>query len=207
MPEARYEDTSAHALRLRLYKGSLKRSDFAVFERGQATRRDVRIDAAVIGSSHWMEVRAGTFTITEMLACQPVTARRALAVWRPGEAGIDRTLEELARYRFAAEIVSAGEAEAGLIHLRGLIDLAGMLPTEVGLAFEFPTLDSGPFAAETLVWAAATAEGVSARTAHSYPSEGLVVLSRTDILFAPAARRPPIKEVAASVHSPGGFRA
>ena len=207
MPEARYEDTSAHALRLRLYKGSVARSEFAVFARGQATRCDVQIDAAVIGSSHWMEVRSGTFAMTEMLACQPAIAKRALAVWRPGEAAIERAVGEVARYRFAAQVVSAGEAEAGLIHLRELIDLAGILRTEVGLAFAFPTLDSGPFAAETLVWAAATAEGVSARTAHSYPSEGLVVLSRTDILLAPAARRPPTKELAASVHSLGGFRA
>lgn len=207
MPDARYEDTSANALRLRLYMGSVERSEFAVFARGQATRRDVQIDAAVIGSSHWMEVRTGTLTITEMLACQPASAKSALAVWRPGEAGIEQALEEVARYRFAAQVVSAREAEAGLIHLRELIDLAGMLPTEVGLAFEFPTLDSGPFAAETLVWAAATAEGVSARTAHSYPSEDLVVISRTEIHLAPAARQRATKELAASVPSQGGFRA
>ena len=207
MPEVRYEDTSAHALRLRLYMGSVDHSGLTVFARGQAIRHEVRIDAAVIGSSHWMEVRGGTFAITEMLACQPATAKRALALWRPGEAAIERAVEEVARYRFAAEVVSAEEAEAGLIHLRELIDLAGMLRTEVGLAFEFPTLDSGPFAAETLVWAAATAEGVSARTAHSYPSEGLVVLSRTDMLLAPAARQRPTKELAASVQSLGGFPA
>lgn len=197
--EMRYEDTSSHALRLRLYNSSVERSRFAVFARGHAIRRDVQIDAAVIGSSHWMEVRAPSFAITEMLACQRAPGGRAFAVWRPGEAAIKHELKGGARYRFEAEVVSMEEAEGRLTALRELLDLARMVQSEVGLAFEFPTLETGPCGAETLVWAAVTEEGVTARTSHSYPSEGVVVLSRTDIRLASAACRSLPREFAASV--------
>ena len=200
MTDARYEDTSASALRLRLYDGFVDRSDFAVFASGRALCSGIEVDAAVIGSSHWMEVRMdGGVALTEVLACQPASAGRTLAVWRPGEAAIESAVRDVARYRFEAQVVSRDLADAELSRLRRLIGFASLVATEVGLAFEFPTAAGGSGTAETLVWAAATAAGVTARTAHSYASEGLVVLSSTEIQLAAANRQRAGYELVASV--------
>ena len=190
MTEPRFFDKSAHSLRLRLYEGRVDRSALAVFAQGRAARKDIQIDAAVIGSSHWIEIRAGELVLTEMLACQPAPAGRPIAVWRPGEAGIDKIVRDAVRYAFDAQVQSRVDATAELVRLREGIDRAHARTAEVGLAFNFPTPDGGGGAAETLIWAAATGSGVAARTAHSYPSEGLVVVSRTEMRLAPAGGVP-----------------
>ncbi len=189
MTDARYEDTSAFALRLRLYDGFVDRSGFTVFAHGRAHCSGIEVDAAVIGCSHWMQVRSNGAALTELLACQPAPAGRTLAVWRPGEAAIEHAVRDTGRYRFEARVVSSELADGELGGLRELIDFASMVPAEVGLAFEFPSPEGGAGTAETLVWARLTAEGVKARTAHCYSSEGLVVLSSTDIRI-PAPTRP-----------------
>ena len=188
MREPRFFDKSAHSLRLRLYDGRVDRSALAVFAQGSAVGNAIQIDAAVIGSSHWMELRAGDLVLTEMLACQPAPAGRPLEVWRPGEAGIDRIVRSAVRYAFDARVLSRADASAELVRLSNGIGGAHARPAEVGLAFEFPAPDGGECGAETLVWAAVTGSGATVRTAHTYPSEGLVVVSRTEMRLALAGR-------------------
>ena len=189
MTDARYEDKSASALRLRLFEGFVDRSGFNVFARGRALREGVEVEAAVIGSSHWIEVRARSLALTEILACQPPPAGRTVAVWRPGEGAVERAASAQARYRFEARIARLAEARGELARLRELISLATMASDEVGLACEFPAPDGSSRGAETMVWSVATEQGVSVRTAHSYASEGLVVLTHTGIRLANACRK------------------
>lgn len=198
MPDASYEDTSANALRLQLYDGLVDRFDFPMFARGRAWADGTEVAAAVIGSSHWMEVRMGGVALTEMLACRTAPAGEPLAVWRPGEAAVEFTVKGGARYRFEAEVVPRSQAAAELRRLRELIGFANLVPAEVGLRFEFPSPEGESGSAETLVWAAATAGNVKARTAHCYPSEELVVLSTTEIRRAVATQQLAQREILAS---------
>ena len=181
MIETPYKDLSAHALRLRLYAGRVDWPDITVFSRGRAVRGDLEIDASVIGSSHVMEVRSGSLALTELLACDAPASAQPLAHWRPGDSAVEYAARGEACYRFDASVLGLKGSSVELGRLRDLISRAGLSPSEIGLAYRFPSGFDGPWTAETLVWAAATSEGVIARTAHTYPSEGLVVLSWTRI--------------------------
>lgn len=195
----RFKDLSAHALRLRLYAGPLDWPEVTVFSRDRAVGGDIEIDASVIGSSHVMEVRSGTLALTELLACEAPSSAQPLAFWRPGDAAIEYAARGQLRYRFAASVLERNDSSAELSQLRQLVRDAGRSPVEVGLAYRFPSAVNGPWTAETLVWASAKPRGVIARTAHSYPSEGLVVLSSTSIQIAAAIRDPVEPELALAV--------
>ena len=198
MPDASYEDTSANALQLQLYDGFVDDSDFPMFACGRAWAKGTEVSAAVIGSSHWLAVRIGGVGLTEMLACRTAPAAKPLAVWRPGEAAVEFAVKGGARYRFEAEVVPQSQAASQLHRLRELISFATLVPEEVGLQFEFPSPEGEFGSAETLVWAAATAGSVKARTAHCYPSEELVVLSTTEIRRAVATQLLAQRELLAS---------
>ncbi len=194
-----YKDLSAHALRLRLYEGTVAWPDVTVFSSGRAVRGDLEIDASVIGSSHLIEVRRGALALTELLACEAPSSAQPLVLWQPGDSAIEYAVRGELRYRFEASVLGRDRSTVELRQLRDLIIGAGRSVSEVGLANRFPSAVDGPSAAETLVWAAARPQGVIARTAHSYPSEGLVVLSSTKIQLAAAMRESSSLELAVSV--------
>ena len=188
MIEIPYKDLSAHALRLRLYAGLVDWPGITVFARGRAVRGDLAIDASVIGTSHVMEVRSGSLALTELLACDAPASTRPVVLWQPGDSAVEYVGRGDACYRFDANVLGLERSADELSQLRKLIRGARMSSTEVGLAYRFPSGIDGPWTAETLVWAAAMPGGVVARTAHTYPSEGLVALSRTRIELVVAAR-------------------
>lgn len=186
MTKIRYQDESAQALRLSLCEGPANWEGHSLLARGEAFQASVGIDAAVIGSSHLLEVRTAGLTFTETLACRSSAAGRPLASWRPGESAVECALPDATVYRFEARLVDWREANSETARLRALIGSAAAVRAEVGLAFRFPAAAGGA-GAETLVWAAVAPNGVTARTAHAYPSEGLVMLSETRIALAAAA--------------------
>lgn len=122
-------------------------------------------------------------------------------MWRPGGSPVEARTRTGGLYRFEARIAAWERLRAELAELRELVAVASLVPTEVGLAFEFPCREDGLQRAETLVWAAVTEDGVSARSAHSYPSEGLVVISATDIRLAAAPRDRLERDFVASVRT------
>ncbi len=184
---AAYKDSSAHALRLRLYRGTVNRHDHTVFASGSVSRAGLRIEASVIGSSHVMEVRGRDLALTELLACEQLSRDGPVATWAPGDPGVEYLGIPNRRYRFEASVTDMRRSSEQIDALRFLIDRAREMPTQLGLSYRFPGGMNGSHAAETLVWAAATEGGVVARTAHSYPSESLVVQSLTTIELAEVA--------------------
>lgn len=182
-----FKDVSAHALRLRLYAGSVEFPDAAVFSRGRAACGELEIDARVIGASHVMEVRRSSLALTELLACDAPPAAQPLVLWQPGDTAVEYAGWNSLSYRFEASVLELDNAGDQLPDLRDLIRHANQSRSQIGLAFRFPSRVDGPWTAETLVWAAVHPEGVTARTAHSYPSEGLVAISSTTITIAAGA--------------------
>lgn len=186
MSDPGFKDGSAAGLRLRLYDGPLDRNGIGVLATGSAGGCGVRLEAAVIGASHLIEVRTGGSVFTEMLACRPAPSAAPAAEVAPGRGEVERTLPCGARYRFRARTVAWPQPQEALERLRERIRRCAAEPSEVGLTYRFP---GGPvsadYSAETLVFAAARADAVVARTAHCYPSEGLVVLSSSRIALRP----------------------
>ncbi len=181
-----YKDESALALRLRLYAGAVDRSQMIVLAHSRASAGAVGVDGAVIGASHLLEIRTPDWTLTEVLACRGAAAGRPLAMWRPGDAGVDLELREGDRYRFEARLAAWREALPEVARLRQRIDAAARSAAQIGLRYRFPSAAGGASTPETLVWVTAHPRGVTAATAHSYPSEGLVALSLTEMTLESA---------------------
>ena len=199
MNKVRYKDESARDLRLRVYEGSVDRSALCVLASGSARWAGVEIDAAVIGSSHLIEVRAADFTLTEMLACEAAPTGRPLAEWRPGEAILNRVLKFEETYSFQGRSLGWEEAQWDLDSIRQLVVGAAGSSDSVGLAYQFPASREGVDPAETLVWAAVTRGGVKIKSAHCYPSERLVVVSSTTLNLAAGIAGRPGKGMLATV--------
>ena len=193
-----YKDSSARALRLRLYEGPVGSHGPQVLASGTANRDDIRIHASVIGSSHVMEVRGRDVTLTELLACEPLATGSPVALWEPGGPVIEYVGREGVRYSFEARTMDWDRAVPEFDLTRSLILSAEDSSSELGLAFRFPDGRSSHRAAETLVWAAACDGGVRARTVHSYPTEGLVVVSETTIEMARTEAVGPQAEIGAA---------
>ncbi len=184
MPDPAVADASAGALRLRLYERALDRAGIRVLAKGRVRQPGVRLEAAVIGSSHLIEVSAGGMVFTELLACRPAPAAVPDAEVAPGPGRVERVLANGGRYRFDGRTVAWPQPRLDLDRLRDRIRGSQSDPGAVGLAYRFPGSAGGvDYAAETLVFAAARSRGVVARTAHCYPAEGLVVLSSSEITF------------------------
>ena len=182
------KDESAGALRLRLYNRALDRTTLGVLATGSAGRSGVRLEAAVIGSSHLIEVRLGRTVFTEMLACGPGPSGSVDADLDPGWGAVERVIGNGGCYRFQARTLEWPRPRAELERLRERVCRCAANSSEVGLAYRFPdgaAAGIGEYPPETLVFAAARENTVVARTAHCYPSEGLVVLSASEIRLRP----------------------
>ncbi len=188
---ASYKDSSAHQLRLRLYSRAENWRGPTVFANGAASRGGLAVEAWIIGSSHVLEVHARDFSLTELLACEPLSRGCPVALWAPGDPVVEYTGIPDARYRFEASVMDSNQSSAELPELRRLIDHAEGKPHELGLSYRFPGAGGQGSVAETLVWATAIDGAVVARTAHSYPSEALVVMSLSEIQLAATARANP----------------
>ena len=186
MLDPRFSDDSAAALRLRLYDRALDRSSIGVLVAGAAGGSGVVLEAAVIGASHFIEVRANGTVFTEMLACRAVPEAEPTADLAPGRGTVDRVLAGGSRYRFTACTLEWPQSKRDLDRLRDRISKCQSEPSEIGLSYRFPdTSARAEFSPETLVFAAARQYSVVVRTAHCYPSEGLVVFSSSDLALRP----------------------
>ncbi len=174
----RYKDESAHALRLRLCSGTVDRSQFEILRSATAKAPGIEIRASIIGASHLIEYRVGDEVLTEVLACQ---STEQPGLWRPGDGAVELDLRSERTYRFNCQTATLDSAELALAALRQ--QPARPSPSEFSISFEFPSAQGSDLQAETIVAARFDGPRRSAtiRTAHSYPGEGLVVLSQSEV--------------------------
>ena len=201
-----YRDQSAADLRLHVVEGEIDTRHFSVFESTTRTVGRIRVEAGIIGASHFVEcVQAvgieGTRrrALTEVFACEAVADKHLVyaadlaALPRP----LSLRLDSGVAYRFEHRVTNIDSSARELDDLRSKIKTASGADT-LGLSRAFPGVAGQ--AAETLVWVRVGADGpssshshsisLSIETAHCYPNEAAVVLSRSAIVLARAG--PPI---------------
>jgi hypothetical protein len=175
--EGDYIDQHPDALRLTLVEGDLDRSMFCEFATQRLNTARVRIRAAIIGASHVVTISTDSFSLHEVFACVDLPN---IACWSIGDTGVlavERELPGLA-YSFSAERVDWVNPEPP-----ALVSMTNRARQErqgvIGLVQEFPRGDL-PAIPKTVITAQyeEAARRVIIDTAHSYPSQGLV-LSRS----------------------------
>ncbi len=177
-----YQDDSARRLRLTLVEGELEGADLRVLARAeQRFGAQIRVAAAIIGSSHVIRYAVGACVWHEVFACVPLAAGPRRLYTAPVAAltePVALTPDARTRYTFSATLTDWSAGAAALRRLERQVKTGDGL----GLVYQFPTtphLDDPP---QTIVSArlAAPQAMVIVETAHSYPNEGAIVLTRAD---------------------------
>lgn len=203
---AGYCDQSAAALRLSLLRGPVELAGFSVLEEKRINLTWIRVRAQIVGASHVLRFESGGFSAHEVFACADMNDETGCVFSAPVSelpASIEHAIAEGVRYRFRSRTVSLERGRAAVEDLESRIRAADALSptaTAVGLDFTFPSSDEypatatatpqpvGTVAPRTLVWVQVddASREVQARTAHSYPNEGSVVLSDSCLLLGSA---------------------
>lgn len=201
-PGATYLDQSAGALRLQLHAGALDRRALPVLCRAELRTSEWRLSAHIIGASHWLrfEARAdaGTPALHEVFACARLGAQRPLGRARVGES-LERSVPGAGgawRYRFESLVLDARRGRDALEGLETRVQRTPGTATahdDLALVHRFPVDRSAVSSAlggpRTLVAAARAERAIVVDSAHVYPNEDRVVLSRTSLSpLQPAAK-------------------
>ena len=175
-----YQDDSARRLRLTLVEGELEGANLRVLARAeQRFGAQIRVAAAIIGSSHVIRYAVGACVWHEVFACVPLAAGPRRLYTAPVATltePVALTPDAWTRYTFSATLTDWSAGAAALHRLERQVKIGDGL----GLVYQFPTtphLDDPP---QTIVSARRTAaqSGVIVETVHSYPNEGAIVLTR-----------------------------
>lgn len=183
-----YKDQSASELRLSLLGGDLDLCQFNVLDADSIERRGMRIDASIIGASHVLRLSSKrSRMLHEVLACTDVQARS-----RPLFSG---SVEELppslqlcvgggVSYHFESRVSDSLQGARGLAALERRIAVAAARPDEIGLCHRFPRPSGAVGAPVTLVHVSdgGAVLGLRVTTAHSYPNDGAIVFSHTQLV-------------------------
>ena len=175
-----YQDDSARRLRLTLVEGELDGTELRVLARAeQRFGAHIRVAATIIGSSHVIRYAVGACVWHEVFACVPLPAGQRRLYTAPVATltkPVELTPDAQTRYTFSATLTDWSAGAAALRRLERQVEGGDGL----GLVYQFPTvphLDDPP---QTIVSArlAAPQSVVIVETAHSYPNEGAIVLTR-----------------------------
>lgn len=176
-------DQSPDALRLSVVEGDLDRTQFTCLEGGIFAHLGVRIDATVIGASHIVSFVTDTFRLNEVFACAGLNG---VSSWTLGQLighSVERQLPGM-RYEFTARHVEWGETEPSEVAALSDAALCSKEAGGIGVIQDFP-IGSLPVTPKTILVGYASRErrGIVMETAHSYPTQGLV-LSRSELFYS-----------------------
>ena len=167
--------------------GAVDPRRFRLYATGELRSAALGLRAAIVGASHWLEVRADDGPpLTELVVCADgLAGSRDTQRLIDLDAPVARCTTSSLRYRFVRSVETGRAAGAALSSLEARISRAAARAEEIGLSYTFPAAgrDAGSLEPRTLVWARLVDAGLGAqaRTAHVYPNDAVVVLTETRI--------------------------
>lgn len=179
-----YKDEHSRDLRLHLFRGALELEAFPVLRRAHGRMGEFEVDASIIGASHAVQIRRGSETITEVLACHveavDLYADQLVDVW--SNASVKARPTPGVDYQFRLDVRPLEGTRSQIARFRESLASANELGS-IGLAFQFPqkTMETP----ETLLRVSAGEKDLRIESVHVYPGEQAAVFSET--LLAPFA--------------------
>jgi len=183
-----YKDEHSQDLRLHLFRGPLALEAFPVLERVGRRVGEFEVDACIIGASHAVQIRRGSETLTEVLACHveavDLYADRLVGVWRADE--IRTKAGDGLDYRFRVDIAPLNGARDRISRFRESAVTAEQ-EGAIGLTFRFPQKTAET--PETLLRVSADETDLRIESIHVYPGEHAAVISETRLVPRTATSR------------------
>ncbi len=185
MPGPGYIDQSAMDLRLHLFEGKLPRDQLRILVSDVYKTEYFNIEAGIIGASHFLTSSSKEGCINEVFACQTIETKIPAVFNGPLKnlhKTVSYTLHGGMEYCFKSEILKLNEKSTieKLTWIRDHAMQARNLPAELGMRHQFTPLNGA--SPETILWLSPTSTTeIKILTAHSYPNEGNVVLTTSEI--------------------------
>ena len=187
-----YKDQSAAELRLHVLADRVDFQHFRPLATVRLEQPQFQVQTSIIGASHIIHIAYDkTHHVCEILACTdiPPALQPAFSDWivnlvRP----IDLQLTPALHYHFAAQRTDSQRGQLAFQALAQRIVQASAdtaRSSSVGLDYSFPATPRGP-APQTLVWVMLDKpnQGVTVKTAHSYPNEDTIIFSDSCVTFS-----------------------
>lgn len=173
-------------LRFTFLEGALDKSTLHILEEGSLSGR-ISLEAGVIGASHFVSYLIdGKGVLNEVFACMELNPSAKAHCGPLGEisGSVDLSFPSFGvKYRFVPLVKGWEKAQVYLQKIEHKIAKINetKLENSLGLRFDFPANKEGRVP-KTLVWVNQSSESeVTVETVHSYPHEGLVVFTRSNM--------------------------
>jgi hypothetical protein len=182
MTHLTYVDQSADNLRLNLVEGIVDKKLLNVLSTGGVDLSYGRIEAGIIGASHYLEFTRpdGSIAFTEVFACIDVaSSNQVLSEKLQNVASLNKEFGDI-NYDFSSCKLNWKEGKEKYNELLGLVH-SDHDDLHIGLQFRFPSLEKGDFSPLTLVYVKADPKNlcVEVETLHAYPNEDALVFTKT----------------------------
>ena len=174
-------DQSASALSLNLIEGRIDESKFDILAKGFIEDLDIRLDAHIIGGSHFLIIHVGDRCVSEVFACTEIETDLPRLYCGP-LGGITKNVECVISGNFRY-VFEAGIHDFGPISVCDMEDdFESRYPKHVFLTFEFPKANrTEVYNPTTIVLAGMNSTLIDVSTIHSYPTENKIVTTRSKL--------------------------
>jgi len=175
-----YADQSPRQLSLSLVEGRLETSALNILDSLGLKTSFGAIKAAIIGESHFCQIynQRGESVFAEAFACISIPGSRAMAL---GDNRLIEYEEHRNELAYSIQVQQLAGAQ-GLEQIYDLLERHDSSDSHT-LLFEFPSKASDSFKPLTLVCVTEYASGFAVETAHAYPGDDTIVLTRSNFEF------------------------
>lgn len=186
MKELGYKDQSASELRFTLVRGCLDDRRFHILQSGSLEGGFLKVEARIIGASHYISFSTKDFLLNEIFACESIETSANIAYCGPLDqikGSVSLGLSYGLNYSFHVRTVDTTEKP---YNPRNIIEAMAEVKG-LGLLYEFPVIDNTPTPLTTVgvyfknLGEKPDKEVCIVETAHSYPNENKVVLTMTEL--------------------------
>lgn len=187
-----FQDQSANTLQLNIVEGELDTSQFCTVAREcMEIGPSIRVEAAIIGASHYVSFHVRGRVLHEVFACVPAKAPNVVGSLRPGQdmsGMLSFRLETQPAFRYTLKSLCVmhwdNDGADELARLERLIQESESQDQCIGLSFAFPK-GNLPEEPKTLVFAQyhPYVNSIYVETAHAYPNEGTIAFTTSEVLL------------------------
>lgn len=180
-----FKDQSAYDLKLTVTPGDLDRSQFQIVNEDVLETSHFKIEAAIIGASHVVTVeKKNGPKINEVFACTDVRAdNKLLSFGRLSDVlgNAEFVHQKKLGYRLHVDCFDIKDRRGQIDKLEMMTAQALGQADKIGLSYTFPKKDTDIIDPKTIVHVVGISL-ITISTVHIYPSEGVFVLTQTEIM-------------------------
>ncbi len=180
-----YIDQSANELRLNLIEGYLDKKILNVLIEDNLTLCDIKIEAGIIGASHFVSLDINDTKLSEVFACLELSNAGNQCIINKvslNKDSIKYFKKNLYCYEFSSNILDwNSNSSKEYIDFEKRVEKASNECKQLGLSYIFPSKTNNKFLAKTELIIYSNNNEIIIETLHAYPNEDKLVFTESKI--------------------------